>query len=156
MTPASIAPVIPRISRTGAAESGSARSNRRPPPLPHLAGLIEPAAETVYALSAVDKSGRLADRSIVRVLGWTPGVRLSIRERDGLVVVRSADQGVRCLDERGHLHLPLTVRRWCRIAAGDRLLVVADRCAAVLVVYPVTVLDRLLAGSHTAAMGGAA
>jgi hypothetical protein len=41
--------------------------------------------DTVYAVSAVDNSGRIADRSIVRTLGWVPGTRLDIRERAGIV-----------------------------------------------------------------------
>jgi hypothetical protein len=83
------------------------------------------ATDTVYALSAVDKSGRVADRSIVRVLGWGPGTRLDIREQAGIIVARPAADGVHCVGARGHLHLPLAVRRWCRLTAGDRVLLAA-------------------------------
>lgn len=47
-------------------------------------------SDTAYALSAVDKSGRVADRSIVRVLGGMPGTRLDIREKAGTIVARPA------------------------------------------------------------------
>ncbi|MFD0822006.1 AbrB/MazE/SpoVT family DNA-binding domain-containing protein [Micromonospora zhanjiangensis] len=99
-------------------------------------------------MSAVDKSGRVADRSVVRVLGWTPGSRLDVRERGGLIVVRQVDDAVYRVDARGHLHLPLAVRRWCRLAAGDRLLLAAHPGDGVLVAYPLAVLDRLLAVPH--------
>jgi hypothetical protein len=112
--------------------------------------------DTVYALSAVDKSGRVADRSIVRALGWVPGTRLDLRERAGVIVASAACDGVLCIDDRGHLHLPLAVRRWCRLAAGDRVLLVADRATGVLVAHPLAVLDRLLAGVHAAVAGGEA
>ena len=45
------------------------------------------AVDIVYVVSAVDKSGRVADRNVVRVMGWAPGTRLSIRERAGSIVV---------------------------------------------------------------------
>jgi hypothetical protein len=99
-------------------------------------------------LSAVDKSGRVADRSIVRVLGWLPGTRLDIREQAGIVVVRGACDGVHRIGDRGYLHLPLAVRRWCRLGAGDQVLLAADRAAGVLVAHPLVVVDRLLAGLH--------
>ena len=60
--------------------------------------------DTFYAVSAVDNSGRVADRSIVRVLGWVPGTRLEIREQTGIVVARAARDGVHRIDDRGHLH----------------------------------------------------
>jgi hypothetical protein len=112
--------------------------------------------DTVYALSAVDKSGRVADRSIVRVLGWVPGTRLDIREQAGVIVAWAAADGVHCIDDRGHMHVPLAVRRWCRLTAGDRVLLAADRATGVLVAHPVAVLDRLLADVHAAVAGGGA
>jgi hypothetical protein len=110
-------------------------------------------ADTVYALSAVDKSGRVADRSIVRVLGWVPGTRLDIRERAGIILASAAADGVHRIGDRGHLHLPLAVRRWCRLTPGDRVLLAADRATGVLVAHPLAVLDRLLAGARAAVTG---
>src|SRR5207244_6349436 len=121
---------------SGAAGAGRAHRGRRPPPVPALDSGSPRATTTVYAFSAVDKSGRVADRSIVRVLGWVPGRRLDIREQAGIVVASAATDGVHSISERGHLHLPLAVRRWCRLAAGDRILLAADRPACVLVPFP--------------------
>jgi hypothetical protein len=55
-----------------------------------------------------------------------------------------------------HLRLPLAVRRWCRLAAGDRMPFAADGARGVLVAYPLAVLDRLLTGSHAGVAGGEA
>ncbi len=95
-------------------------------------------------MSTVDKSGRVADRSVVRLLGWLPGTRLEIRERAGVVVAEVAGDGVCRIDGRGHLILPLIVRRWCGLTAGDRLLLAADPAGGVLAGYPLAALDRLL------------
>ena len=35
------------------------------------------AVDIVYVVSAVDKSGRVADRNVVRLMGWAPGTRIS-------------------------------------------------------------------------------
>jgi hypothetical protein len=71
-------------------------------------------------MSAVDKSGRVADRSIVRALGWMPGTRLDIREQAGIIVASAACDGVHRIDDRGHLHLALAVHRWCRLSRRPR------------------------------------
>jgi hypothetical protein len=113
-------------------------------------------ATAVYAMSAVDKSGRVADRSIVRALDWRPGTRLDIREHGGLITIRPAADGVHHIDDRGHLRLPLAARRWCRVATGDRVLLAADPADGVLVAYPLPLLDRLLMDARPARTGGAA
>ncbi len=116
-----------------------------------------PRAVTIaYAVSAVDKSGRVADRNVVRAMGWAPGTRVSIRERGGTIVVAPATDGVHRIDDRGYLLLPLAVRRWCHLTAGDRLLLAADPAAGVLVGHCFAVLDRLLADVHAAVAGGEA
>jgi hypothetical protein len=81
--------------------------------MPSLASGSKRAADIVYALSAVDKSGRVADRTVVRAMGWAPGTRVSIRECGGTIVVAPAVDGVHRINDRGHLPLPLPVRRGC-------------------------------------------
>jgi hypothetical protein len=113
-------PIIPAARPVANPVAGLVGAGRKPPPLPALPPDAAPTAR-VYAVTAIDRSGRLADRSILRVLGWTPGRRLDIRERGGVVTARAAADGACGVDRRGFLYLPLTVRRWCRLAAGDRL-----------------------------------
>jgi bifunctional DNA-binding transcriptional regulator/antitoxin component of YhaV-PrlF toxin-antitoxin module len=114
------------------------------------------AVDIAYVVSAVDKSGRVADRNVVRAMGWAPGTRVSIRERGGTIVVAAAADGVHRVDDRGYLLLPAAVRRWCHLAAGYRLLLAADPAAGVLVGHCFAVLDQLLADVHAAAVGGEA
>lgn len=155
MTSSLVPPVIPKVIPVGAGPGPLGRT-RRPLPLPGLDSGSSAVTDTVYALSAVDKSGRVADRSIVRVLGWVPGSRLDIRERAGVITAHAVCDGVHRIDDRGHLCLPLAVRRWCRLAAGDRVLLAAHRDTGVLVAHPLAVLDRLLAGVPAAMAGGEA
>jgi hypothetical protein len=154
VTASVVPPVIPTVVPGGGAGAGLVGRVRRPFPVPVLSAGSPRAADIVYAVSAVDKSGRVADRSVVRAVGWVPGTRLDIREQDGIVVVRPAADAALRIDERGHLRLPLAVRRWYRLAAGDRVLCAADRAAGVLTILPCEVLDRLLAGVYGGAVGG--
>ncbi len=154
VTASFVPPLIPKVVPGGGVGAGPVGRGRRPLPVPALDSGSSRAADTVYALSAVDKSGRVADRSIVQALGWMPGTRLDIREQAGIIVACAASDGVHYIGDRGHLHLPLAVRRWCRITAGDRVLLAADRVTGVLVAHPLAVLDRLLAGAYAAAAGG--
>ena len=154
VTASVIAPVIPKVVAGGHGGFGQAERLRRPPPMPALGLECPSAADPVYALSAVDKSGRVTDRSIVQVLGWEPGTRLDIREQRGIIVVSSAANGVHCISQRAFLKLPLTVRRWCRIEAGDKVLVAADRSVGVLVVHSMAAVHAVLADVHAAALRG--
>jgi hypothetical protein len=43
----------------------------------------------VYGVAALDCHGRIADRAVLRALGWTPGVRLGICATRDLVTVRA-------------------------------------------------------------------
>ena len=43
-------------------------------------------------------------------MGWAPGIRVTIRERGGTIVVAPAADGVHRIDDRGYLLLPLAVR----------------------------------------------
>lgn len=156
MTTSFVPPVIPKVAPGGGVGTGPAGRARGPLPIPALAAGSPRVSDTAYALSAVDKSGRVADRSIVRVLGWMPGTRLDIREKAGTIVARPAADAVHFIDDRGHLHLPLAVRRWCRLTPGDRVLLAAIRASGVLVAHPLAVLDRLLADAHAAVEGGEA
>jgi hypothetical protein len=117
---------------------------RRPLPLPRLSRDVARHSGVVYAMSTVDKAGRIADRSVIRALGWPPGIQLTICEQAGSLVAVPADGGTCRVDRQGHMILPLAARRWCHLTAGDPLLIAADPACSRLVGYPVAVLDRLL------------
>ncbi|MER5702785.1 AbrB/MazE/SpoVT family DNA-binding domain-containing protein [Micromonospora sp. NPDC002296] len=108
----------------------------------------------VYGLAALDASGRIADRTIVRALGRRSGTRLHIHEGAGLIVVREDGQGVFTVTGQGHLLLPATVRHWCGLTAGDRVLLAANPADRLLVVHPPAALDAMIFQLHAAVLGG--
>lgn len=125
---------------------------RRPPlPLPSLA--VARSRTNVYGLVTLNSRGRIVDRLTMKVLHWTPGLRLSIREHRGLIVVAADEQGVFKVTREGHLRLPAVVRQWCGLVAGDRVLIVAEPECGRLVVHPPAKLDEMLTEAHDAAFG---
>ncbi|WP_406071257.1 AbrB/MazE/SpoVT family DNA-binding domain-containing protein [Micromonospora sp. NBC_01638] len=108
----------------------------------------------LYGLAAIDVSGRIADRTIIRALGWAPGTRLHIREGSGVIVVRLDRQGVFTVTGQGHLHLPSAVRHWCGLTAGDRVLLAANPPEGLLVVHPPAALDAMVVAVHAGVLGG--
>jgi hypothetical protein len=143
VTASLIAPVIPNAAAVRAGPVGRVRG---PLPVAALETSLPAVVDTVYALSAVDKSGRVTDRSLVRALGWAPGTRLDVRERAGIIVVRSVADGVDRVSATGFVKVPLAVRRWCRIRTGDRVLLAGDPTGGVLVIYPLVVVHARLGG----------
>ncbi|MEH0930943.1 AbrB/MazE/SpoVT family DNA-binding domain-containing protein [Micromonospora sp. CPCC 205558] len=102
----------------------------------------------------LDSRGRIADGSVMKELQWTPGLRLNIRERRGLIVVSADIQGVFKVTKEGHVRLPAVVRQWCGLTAGDRVLIVAEPGSARLVVHPPAKLDEMITQTHDAVFGG--
>jgi hypothetical protein len=145
-----LAPVIPPPSASMRGQRSSPAKPRRPIPLASLAP--HPDTTAVYGLAAVDSTGRVVDRAITQALGWTPGIRLHIRINGGLIVVESDVHGVFAISGQGHVRLPARVRHWCRLATGDRVLLVADPAIQRLVVHPPAALTAMVAVAHSEAL----
>src|SRR5262245_8940612 len=156
MTAAVVSPVIPRASSAGAREGGSSgrAALRRPLPMPPLAPLGD--RSMVYGTAAMDCNGRVTDATVFGALGWAPGTRLSIREHGGLLLVTADRRGVFGTTGQGHLTLPATVRHWCGLVAGDRVLLAADPARGLLVVHPPAAVDAMIAQFHAGVLGGVA
>jgi hypothetical protein len=105
-------------------------------------------------MARLDDRRRIADRAVVRVLGWAPGT-LAIRESHGLVLVEADRHGVFAVTGAGHVRLPAAVRHWCRLAAGDRVLLVAEPIRGLLIVHPPAALDAMIDRAHAAVLRGA-
>lgn len=103
-----------------------------------------PGTRTRWVVTPVDRDGRLADRSALTFMHWSSGREVALTVEPGPIVVARRGRGVR-LNSRGHLRLPLTVRRTCRIAAGDRMLVAANLHWVELLVIPMAALDAMVA-----------
>jgi hypothetical protein len=161
------APVIAPVVPPPAGSLGPAPGPTGPAPVLRRAALplpdLSPALATaevdarprrVYGLAAVDDRGRLADRVVWRALDWTPGTRLQIRTAGGLVVVEADPGGAFAVTRQGHVGIPATMRHWCGLAGGDRLLLAADPALGRLVVCPPEALNRVTAALDAAALVG--
>jgi hypothetical protein len=108
----------------------------------------------VYGLAAVDDRGRVADRVVMRALGWPAGQRLAIDETCGVLTAHTDPYGAYQITGQGNLRLPAPLRHRCGLAPGDRVLLAADPERSRLHVYPPAALDNALA-HFTGAAGGA-
>ncbi|MCI0688888.1 MAG: hypothetical protein L0Y54_16900, partial [Sporichthyaceae bacterium] len=111
-------------------------------PLPTL--VTRRARATVYGLAGVDDRGRVADRTLIRALGWTEHTRLDLRVDTGRVVITAVTDGRHGLAGRDRVPLPARVRRGCGIEPGDRVLLAAEPADGVLTVHPLASLDAML------------
>jgi hypothetical protein len=57
-------------------------------------------------------------------------------------------------DRSGTFAAAVTVRRWCGLAVGDRVLLAAEPADGLLVVYPPATLDAMIIQLHARALGG--
>ena len=130
------------------ADAGCSVPDRMPAglPLPRLTA-PERTGSAYYVVTTIDSSGRLADRSPLRVLRWEPGwtLRAAVTAAGAIVVVPQRN-GTHAITTRGHLRLPAAIRHASHLRVNDRVLVAADADRGVLVVYPMVVLDAVLGG----------
>lgn len=143
-----ISPVVPPLlSGTGgqgvAGDPGAVSLVRGPLPLPLL--ISRRTSSVVYGLAAVDDRGRVADRVVMRALGWHVGLRLAMAGTGGVLTVRPDPHGAYQVTGQGYLRLPAPLRHRCGLAAGDRVLLAADPDRSRLAIYPPAALDHALA-----------
>jgi hypothetical protein len=156
VTNAAIAPLLlPALTpSTGAAHPPRAAAvPRRGLALPEPP--ITRTTDTVYGMSAIDRAGRIADRSTVAALGWTLGTRLHLEAAPTHVTLRAALDGTLAVKDHRFLWLPATTRHRLGLRTGDRVLLAAEPTRQTLVVYPPAALDQLLAHGRSASEGGA-
>jgi hypothetical protein len=152
MTGVVVSPLVPPVATPDRPDGAIARAGRRPLPVARLA--VTRLRSTVYGLAAVDDRGRVADHAVVAALGWGSGTRLDVHESGGLVLIRADRQGVFSVTGQGHLRLPATVRHWCGLVPGDRVLLAADPDQGLLVVHPPAALDAMVGQFHANVLGG--
>ncbi|WP_157229091.1 AbrB/MazE/SpoVT family DNA-binding domain-containing protein [Nocardia brevicatena] len=138
MTDDTLRPLLPSFTTwPGTLPSGSA--------LP-LSAVDQPEPSTaVHSIRPVDTNGRVVDKAIVDALDWHSGDLLSWRVTGGLVLITRPGHGKRGVTKYGHISIPASVRHAAGIRIRERVLLAADPDHALLVVYPATVLDDILA-----------
>jgi len=118
-----IAPVIPSSAVARPARAPAAARTLpltvppvRPPALPR---------DVVYGLAHVDRSGRVADRTVTGALGWRGGDRLTLTAEAGVIVIRRDPSGLVTLPPRSCVPIPAALRYRCGLHPGDPVLLTA-------------------------------
>lgn len=113
-------------------------------PLPALRSRGEPPTTSWIALTTCDRNGRLAERSTVRTLGWTPGQRFDLSIVADMILVRATLEGMYSLSKDGFLRIPAPIRRYCELSAGDRVLLAAIVERGIIVISATRIIDEAL------------
>jgi hypothetical protein len=113
-----------------------------PLPAPQRTRRFTPTAR--YAMTSCDRQGRLADRSCVKAMGWTPNQPVALTAGHDIIVVRATSDGRQALTGHGFLRLPAAIRHRCHLRTGDRLLVAAHPGEHVIVYCALAVLEEFL------------
>jgi bifunctional DNA-binding transcriptional regulator/antitoxin component of YhaV-PrlF toxin-antitoxin module len=121
----------------------------RPLPLTRLHELPRDNSMT-YGIGRVDASGRITHHEIVSSLNWQPRDRLEIILTCGAIVIRESRDGLFLVPQSRRIAIPATARRNHGIVPGDHVLLAAASEYGVVVVYPLSVLDEMLARYHSA------
>ena len=121
----------------------------RPLPVPSLRRLPRDAS-MVYDIGSVDASGRVASQPVVAAAGWHPGDRLDLLPVAGAIMLRPSSAGLWSVPPRGGICLPAQARHRHGIARGDRVLIAAAREYSLVIVYPASAVDEMLASYHEA------
>jgi hypothetical protein len=139
-----IAPVVlqPPGAGRAAVHAGVTSLARQPLPLPDLPP--QRTSAVIYGASAIDDRGRIADRVVLRALGWPAGHRLKIGESAGTLTVTPDPDGDHHITGHCYLRIPAMLRRRCGLATGDRVLLAADPDRSRLAIYPPAALDKAL------------
>lgn len=147
-----VAPLVFPV-RPGMARTLTSRAAARRLVVPRLAAARQRASS--YAMAAVEERGRIVVHGLLlQALGWDSATAITLREQSGSTVVTAGPENTSRLSRRGLLHVPVTIRRWCGLTPGSRVLLVADADMQRLVVHPTAVLDDMVTRWHAEAFGG--
>ncbi|MEU6268354.1 AbrB/MazE/SpoVT family DNA-binding domain-containing protein [Saccharopolyspora shandongensis] len=107
-------------------------------------------------MATVDARGRVSDRSAVRALQWTAGLRLEIRAVSGSILVRPSQDGLFTLTRQSYVRLPAAARHWCALQAGEKVLLVAEPHDNTLLIHTMSTVEALVTEYHARLLGGEA
>jgi hypothetical protein len=145
MISALIPPVIPRRPAAGSRPRGTPAVVRTLPMAASPGQVPALAADVVYGLGRIDASGRVADRTVTRALGWHDGDRLTLTASAGVVTARRDPDGLAILPPRHYIVIPATLRHRCGLLPGDPVLLTGVPAEDTLTAYSLAVVDQALA-----------
>ena len=155
MTAPLIAPVIPSSARPSVRGRRVAGAGR---PLPVAAVLVPPPApqDVLYGFGRIDAAGRVADRAVIRALGWCCGDRLTMTAEAGVVTARRDPGGMIAMTAKPYIVIPAALRRRCGLQPGDRVLLAAVPADDTLTACSFAVVDQAIRarGAFPHAQGG--
>jgi bifunctional DNA-binding transcriptional regulator/antitoxin component of YhaV-PrlF toxin-antitoxin module len=120
----------------------------RPLPLTSL-GQLPRDASMLYDIARVDASGRIKNHEIIKTLGWQAGDKLEMILTQGAVIIRPSPDGRFSIPQRPRIIIPLTARKRHAIGPGDHVLIAAAPDYGVLIIYPVPILNEMIARYHS-------
>ena len=128
----------------------------RPAPVqaasPPLTGLhrLPRDASMVYDIGRVDGSGRVTSNDITNALHWHSGSKLDIILASRMIVIRAAPDGLFSVPKKPCIIIPSHARRPHGIRPGDQVLIAAAPDHGLVIVYPLSALDEMIASYHSA------
>ena len=98
----------------------------------------------------------MADRAVIRALGWCCGDRLTLTAEAGVVIARRDPGGMITMPARPYIVIPAALRRRCGLRPGDRVLLAAVPADDTLTAYSFAVVDQAIRarGAFPHAQGG--
>lgn len=120
-----------------------------PPPLVSLHRLPHDTS-LLYGIGRVDTSGRVANGEIVEALRWRPGDKFETILSQGAIVIRASPHGLFSVPRRPRIIIPARARQRCAIRPGDHVLLAAAPAYGIVIVYPLSIVDEMIASYHSA------
>lgn len=102
-------------------------------------------ADLLLATAAIDHSGRIPARRLLRALAWSPGDPTSTQLRGDVITLRLDPKSPRRIDSRHHVFVPLGLRDLTGIRTADHIALLAVPQEQVLLICPARVLRSLMA-----------
>jgi bifunctional DNA-binding transcriptional regulator/antitoxin component of YhaV-PrlF toxin-antitoxin module len=104
----------------------------------------------LYDIGQVDTSGRVGSREIVAALGWRPRDRLELILTAGAIVLRACPDGLFSVPQRPRIIIPAAARHRHAIRPRDHVLLAAAPDYRIVIIYPLSALDDMIARYHLA------
>jgi hypothetical protein len=101
----------------------------------------------------MDRSGRVRVASLLRTLGWPPGLGIDLDFTGGAIVVTTRAGWRHKIGENSEIRLPASVRAMAGIAARQPVFVAALVDREILVIHPAHAITHALRGTYTSLIG---
>jgi AbrB family looped-hinge helix DNA binding protein len=143
MTARPLAPVLPSSAVPSVRQRAKSAAGRSLPlawsaPVPSLP------EDVVYGIGRIDASGRIADQSVITVMGWRGGDLLTLTADAGVVTARRDPGGMVTIPRRGYIAIPAALRLRCGLEPGDRVLLAGAPADETLTAYSLAVVHEAI------------